>query len=409
MNRNIFYWALYDFGNSFILIVYLFYFSQWLVVDSGRPDWWFNATLIGSSFLFILTAPVIGQWLDATRKRLAGLRLTSVITLALYLSISLVAILAPGQSLLAAILFVFGLYMYLTTFVFYTPMINDLSTETNKGFISGLGMSANYLGQVIGVMAVLPFATGFLHTFGAEGRAQTLLPAVILCGIFVLPMLLWYREPLHVERERPLDVEGEYEKLSDTMKRIFSVRNLSFVLLSYFFVSNALLTLTNNFPLFLEKVYEASDAAKSFLTAGILILSALGSLVLGKLADRVGHQRTLFRLLVCWVFLFPILALAPSFQVAIAICLVGGFLFGPVWSISRAMVAELAPKELVASTFSFYIIAERFATLVGPILWSVVIAKTQVFGPESYNYAVLSMCVLVLVALHFISRVSSGR
>ena len=47
MRKNIFLWALYDFANSIIMIVFLFYFSQWLVVDSGKPDWWYNATLIG--------------------------------------------------------------------------------------------------------------------------------------------------------------------------------------------------------------------------------------------------------------------------------------------------------------------------------------------------------------------------
>ena len=70
MKRNIFLWALYDFANSLVMIIFLFYFSQWLVIESGKPDWWFNAMLIVSSVLFILTAPIAGQIIDKTGKKM---------------------------------------------------------------------------------------------------------------------------------------------------------------------------------------------------------------------------------------------------------------------------------------------------------------------------------------------------
>jgi hypothetical protein len=101
MKKNVFLWALYDFANSIVMIVFLFYFSQWLVVDSGKPDWWFNATLIMSSLLFILTAPVAGQRLDATGHKLSGVRVTSVIMFVFYFSAALVVLFAPAQAFFA--------------------------------------------------------------------------------------------------------------------------------------------------------------------------------------------------------------------------------------------------------------------------------------------------------------------
>lgn len=405
MKKNIFLWALYDFANSILMIAFLFYFSQWLVVDSHKPDWWYNATLVVSSLLFIITAPIAGRRLDAMAKKLSGVRVTTIITFLLYLATALITLFAPSQALLATILFTLGLYFYLLSFVYYTPMVNDLATEANKGWVSGLGMGANYVGQVLGILAVLPFATGAVYLFGAEGRAQALFPAVVLFAVFALPMLLQYREVPRAQNVQNTGVKGEYRKIIQTIKQIFSVRNLSLLLVGYFFFSDALLTFSNNFPIFLEKVYTASDSIKTYLTAGILTLSAVGSVIIGKIADKKGHKKTLVAILICWAILFPLMAFAPSFNFIIIVFLVAGFLFGPVWGVSRAMVGNLAPKQIEASSFSFYIIAERFATFIGPLVWSIVINVTAARGTMSYNYAVLAMGILVVVGLMFVGKI----
>ena len=57
-------WALYDFANSFVFITFFLYYSQWLVIDKGVSDFWFNMTFVGSSLLFLLTVPVAGSIAD---------------------------------------------------------------------------------------------------------------------------------------------------------------------------------------------------------------------------------------------------------------------------------------------------------------------------------------------------------
>ncbi len=408
MKKNIYLWALYDFANSIIMIVFLFYFSQWLVVDSGKPDWWFNATLVVSSIFFILTAPVIGQRLDATRRKLSGVRSTTVLTFLCYLATALVVLFSPSHALLAAIFLTMALYFYIVSFVFYTPMINDIADETNRGFVSGLGMGFNYAGQVIGLLVTLPFATGMIYLFGSPGRPQTLLPAVVLFGLLALPMLLWFKEKELPEILKKMSVVDEYAKIFQTIKKVLLNKNLVLLLLGYFLFSDALLTFSNNFPLFLEKVHGASDSIKTYLTAGILSLSAVGSIILGKISDLKGSVRTLTVLLVIWTILFPVIAFVPSFKFVVAACLVAGFFFGSMWGISRTIVAETTHSSVEASSFSFYILAERFATLVGPITWSVVLASTASSGKMSYSYAILSMGVLVFVSIFFVRKIRVG-
>lgn len=404
MKKNIFYWALYDFANSIIMIVFLFYFSQWLVIDSGRPDWWYEATLIGSSLLFILTAPVFGQRLDVTNDKLSGVRITTVLMTIFYLSTALVMLFAPSQALLATIFFTLAMYLYLMSFVYYTPMINDLSTDINRGWISGLGMGANYIGQVFGLLVTLPFATGAIKLFGAPNRVETLLPAIILFILSALPLLVKYTEST-TQVVTKMDIVAEYKKVFQTIRIIFSIRNLALLFIAYFIFSDALLTFSNNFPIFLEKVFAASDSLKTYLTAAILILSGVGSLIFGKISDRKGTKFTLSLILISWVVLFPALAFAPSFAVAAIICLIAGIFFGPVWGVSRAMVSEFTPPGTEARSFSFYTLAERFATFIGPITWSIVLTATAGSGNRSYSYALVGMGVLVLISLWFVCKI----
>ncbi|MEK7129223.1 MAG: MFS transporter [Patescibacteria group bacterium] len=409
MKKNIFLWSLYDFANSIIMIVFLFYFSQWLVVDSGKPDWWYNATLVISSLLFILTAPVAGQRLDVTGRKIAGVRVMSVIMFIFFLLTALVTLFTPSQALLATTLFTLAMYFYLMSFVYYTPMINDLSTDVNRGWVSGLGLGGNYAGQVFGLLVTLPFATGAIELFGAPGRAQTLIPAIILFAIFALPLLLKYKETVAERVIAKMNVGDEYAKVFQTTKTVFSIRNLSLLFIAYFIFSDALLTFANNFPIFLEKVFSATDSIKTYLTAGILTLSGVGSLIFGKMADKKGTKFTLSVLLTFWIIFFPALAFAPSLTVAAVICLIAGLFFGPVWSVSRAMVAEFTPRGIEGRSFSFYTLAERFATFVGPIMWSVILVATAKSGNASYSYALVGMGVLLLLGFLVVRKIKSER
>ena len=315
---------------------------------------------------------------------------------------------APAQAYLATILFTLAMYFYLMSFVYYTPMINDLSTDTNRGWVSGLGIGANYIGQVFGLLVTLPFATGAVKLFGAPGRAQTLVPAIILFAIAALPMLLKYKETRTERVITKINLGHEYAKVFQTIKTVFSIRNLTLLFIAYFLFSDALLTFSNNFPIFLEKVFSATDSVKTYLTAGILILSGGGSLIFGKMADKRGTKFTLSIILASWIVFFPALAFAPSFTVAIIICLIAGLFFGATWVVSRAMVSEFTPRGIEARSFSFYTLAERFATFIGPITWSIILAATAKSGSASYSYALVGMGILVFLGFLVIRKIKSS-
>src|SRR3989338_8584659 len=67
--KNIFFWTLYDFANSIFVIVFFLYFSQWLVIDKGVSDFWFNMIFTIVSIMFLFTAPILGSMADKNGKQ----------------------------------------------------------------------------------------------------------------------------------------------------------------------------------------------------------------------------------------------------------------------------------------------------------------------------------------------------
>ena len=73
-------WILYDFANSILMITFFMYFSQWLVIERGVTDLWFNLLFVFSTILLLIAAPPLAAWADGCGKMLPFLRWSTVAT-----------------------------------------------------------------------------------------------------------------------------------------------------------------------------------------------------------------------------------------------------------------------------------------------------------------------------------------
>src|SRR3989344_2723647 len=62
--KKLFYWSLYDFANSIIFINFLLYFSQWMVIEGGLSDFWYNAIFAITSVALFFSAPALASFTD---------------------------------------------------------------------------------------------------------------------------------------------------------------------------------------------------------------------------------------------------------------------------------------------------------------------------------------------------------
>lgn len=407
--KNIFLWTLYDFANSISVFVFFVYFSQWLVIDNKVADIWFNLIFVGSTILLVFTAPIFGSIADKTEARMPFLQILTVLQFLALLVVSLLALLSPNSFPVVfwtAFAFLFANYFYQFSFVFYNPILDSLAPRSLQGFVSGLGQSANWLGEVAGALLTLPLLSGAVFLIGSPGRVQTFLPATLLFFLFSLPMLLLFKEKIQVKKVK-IDVILEYKLAVRSFIDLCKTHGIGRFLLGYFFFNDAMLTAVNNFPIYLERVFKIPDQTKSLLLLAVLATSAIGALVVGFISDKIGLKKTLLIILGSWVVIFPLNASMTNFTYFAILTIIIGFLFGATWTVTRAVMIYLSPAERLNHAFSYYTMAERFSTFIGPVSWGLITLFLVNTGSLRYRVAMASMALFILIGFFIVRKIPS--
>ncbi len=392
-------WSLYDFANSLVYINFILYFAQWLVIDGGLSDFWYNAIFAIVTLLLLFSAPALAAYTDRNGGRKFFLNIATGGTFVAYSLAVAVAYLGTEYVVLSALFFLVGQYFYQLQFVFYNSMLEEVADTSHRSRASGIGQFSNALGQVSGVAMTLPFA---------ESR---LLPLVISIAVFIvlsLPMMILFKEERRWQKTAGWikEVGKDTRDFVRRFKIFFAMSASIPMLLALFFFSDALITLSNNFAIVVERVYGESDTAKSLLLMAILAMSALGGLISGFIGDKIGTLNTLKLILIGWVVMIPLMAVAPTFKTFAVLSIPVGLLIGSAYAISRAYLSTLLSKEDMTYGFSYYTLMERFSTFVGPLTWGGILLAV---GPEEIGYrmAIGAMSIFMLIGLlilHFYRR-----
>ena len=377
------------------------------MIDKGVPDFWYNMIFTAGSVMLLLTAPILGGIADKNGRQRSYLNWITVLTFLSFLAVSFITLFFSHKVFLAALFFLLANYLYQFSFVFYNAFLHYIAPPEKWGRISGIGQAGNWLGQIVGLLITLPFASGAVYLVGAAGRAQTFLPAAIVFFILALPMLLFFKLPRQEKVGRVI-LKEEYKNYWNQFKELVKSPSMGLFLLAFFFFNDAILTAANNFPIYLERVFDVSDSTKSMLLLGILATSAVGAFCSGLVADKVGLKKTLMVVLGSWMVILPALGLTSNFDLFIIFTILMGFMYGATWAVTRAVMTALCPKERLNFGFSFYTLAERVSTLVGPLSWGLITSIFIGLGPTRYRIAILAMTIFVVIGVFLLRRVEIG-
>lgn len=412
MNRSkTFYWALYDFANSFVLIAFTLYFSQWLVNDMGVSDFWYNMLYTFGTLLLLLTAPIFGARADEYGVQKRYLVIVTALSVLFYLATAISAT-AFSSAVAAAIFFIFANYLYQFCFVFYNALIVDVATEEKQGLASGIGQMMNWVGQIAGILFSLLFTGGAVFLIGHAGKTQPLLPAVLMFALLGFISLALYKKkewPSESEKAAskfgPKEFFAEFRLQYGLLKQLLKTPGVGMYLIAFFLFADALITASTNYPLFLSGVYHASTATSSFILLGILVTSAIGAIVSGWVSDKIGMRKALLITLGSFLFIFPLIAVIQNFTLHIVAVILMGFMYGSVWAVTRAAMAKLCPSERLNHGFSYYTLAERFSTLIGPLAWGITTWALAGYGALKYRIAICVMAFFVLGGFYLVSKI----
>jgi UMF1 family MFS transporter len=420
---SLFGWLSYDFANTiFSMNILTMYFAQWIIIDLGYPDIYYSTAYSISMIVVALTLPILGHRSDllSNRKRYLVLFAFGCIAASTFLGISVFAISDIAVlAILALVSVAVANYFYEGSLVFYNALLPSVSNKSNVGTVSGLGVGLGYVGAIVGLLLIQPVVDGAIPWIPA-GRQSAFLPTAMLFLLFFLPTFLFLKD-----KQATVPVLSESRGLERLWKDLRDARKYPGAfrfLIADFLFEDAIATLIIFMAVYAEKVMGFPDSSKITLFIVSTISAVIGSVLSGRISDRLGHYRMLKTVVCGWVLLLTAVAFTTSRPMYWVLGSIFGVLLGSTWTISRPLLNQLVPERKLGLFYGLYSLSGRAAAVLGPILWGLVVLRLTsesavarlvtgtfdalgvsvqdaVLQTIQYRFAVGSLAILVLIGL----------
>jgi MFS transporter, UMF1 family len=393
-------WYLFDFSNSFLIISGGLYFPQWIVLEQGVSDFWFNLSVTLASIALLVTGPVSGYYADCRKNHIIFLYGLSA---AMFASALLLGFIVHSQAafIVPASLICFGviMYGYQLSLVHYNAMLRHMTGANQTMITSGLGLAWGWIGGIVGILATYPLATGYVTLGLASSHASIFIMSSLLYGALTTAALLLMRVPDRVRDapavpwEEKLTFPRLYLRTAQQLRFALANQRILTFLICYILFAEAILTVQNNSTIVLEVLFDYGDSEKAFLFIGFLVAAAIGAPLVGWVARSITANRTLLLVIIGWGVMLTLAALSSSKLIFAAIFLCLGILFGAIWNLSRVIYATSVPAGSQGAYFGVYACFERITSIVGPMFWTLPLMAVD--PPTAYRLALIVMVVFL--------------
>ena len=409
-------WAMYDWANSafqttIIAAVFPIYFHSVVAVGLGeklstsRFAW---ATTI-AIVIVALVAPLLGAIADyaAVKKRMLAVFL-------LFGALSTIAMfwIRPGDWLFALTLFVIGNVGVAGSIVFYESLLPHLVSEQELDRVSSAGYAIGYLGG--GVLLAVNLAMiqrpGLFGIPNADTAVRLSLASVgVWWLIFSIPLFRRVPEPARrIEQDETLGgsvLATGFKRLVETFGELRVYKQAFLLLLAFLIYNDGIQTIIRMATTFGTQI----GIDQSAMITALLITQFIGipfAFLFGMLAGRIGAKVAVFGGLGVYAFIVVLAYFMKSAAHFYALAIMVGMVQGGTQALSRSLFASMIPKHKSSEFFAFFGVFERYAGILGPLIFAVMVEATG----ESRNaiLAVLGFFVVGGALLAFVD-VDAGR
>ncbi len=400
-------WYLYDFANSFASSVIIFYYPL-LLSRGGASDSWIGISAALSTLILLIFYPSLGHRADQSEKRTMWyLQVSSVLMFGALVAISIVTNAHVGDYTLLSLFALSVFYMifqvaFQGSYVFYTSYMQQFENAGyNKDRISGFGMGLGQLGNAISIGIMGAFVVGgSLAIFDIHGKSLALLLGGLIFIVLAIPFLVQKSSDITTRSEKNFSLTG-FSKI------IFSNKQLFYYLVGYMLVADSIATFQIYLTLYLKNVFNFTDKMSS--TGGVISLGMLfiTCMVVGMFATKISNRNRLLKwggaLYVGAFIIFAITPVVPLYAyVSLAFA---GIAYGIFFPLARSFYSDIVPKESQAEYFSSFVIFERAASIIGPLMWVTVFELLHSYSIEfRYRANLIVLSAMALLGLYFIKK-----
>ena len=408
--REVFGWAMYDFANSgYTTVVLTAVFSAYFAgVVAGKAEWATFAWTVALSISYaivMLTMPGIGALADlrAAKKRYLAFATTGCVA-----ATAALALVGPGQVVLAMVLIIFSNAFYSYGESLSASFLPELARRDSLGTVSGWGWSFGYFGGMLALGVSLGYV---LWAQGQGMSAAQFVPATMLFTAFIYGIaalatfaLLGERAVPQPEALRASGFKASLARLRVTYRNARRYKDFMWLLLCAVFYQGGVAVAVTLAAIYAEQVI-GFKPSETMVLIFVLNLAAAGAFGFGFFQDKIGHKLALGITLAGWVATCIIAALSTTkgeFWWAAAIA---GACMGSSQSAGRAMAGMFAPAKQLAEFYGLWTFATRLASIIGPLTYGAITWATG----GNQRIAILSTTVLFVAGMIALIPVNVAR
>ena len=393
--KSLFSWLLFDLANTvYAFIIPGLYFSVWLVSEKGWTDQQLGLATSTAMIIVAILGPWIGRKSDSSQGKKKILLLMTLICI---ISTFLLGTFSVETSV---ILFIFSLIGFNLGSVVYDALLVSVSNEENRGKISGLGVAFGYTGSLIG------FGVATLLQNMGYSYVEIFKSVAILFLIFSLPAFIFIEEKITSDKKIKINILNSITVVINSWKHSRQYEGLTRFLVGRFFYADAINTLISGLlAVYLVEEVGLTPADSQSILALAIVVSIIGGYIFGKAADLYGPRKLILISILCWMISLSLAIIATEFDQLWLIYVtgvLGGFNIGGIFAVDRVFMTRLSPEKHLGEFYGLYSTVGRFATILGPILWGLIVNSLGL----GRNVAMGSLILLLAISYYIIHGVS---
>jgi MFS transporter, UMF1 family len=397
-------WAWYDWANSVyfttvITAVFPSFFATYAAagLEPAQATARFGLITTVSVAAVAILSPILGALADYSgiKKKLLALFMTIGVV-----ACASMAFITEGNIALASLLFFIGNIGVSGSLVFYDSLLPHVAKPEQTDRVSAAGYAMGYVSG--GIMLLINLAWILQpQAFGFDSSVSAIRASFVAVALwwaaFSLPLFRKVAEPPSVGA--PISIVAAFGRLARTLQKIRKYRHAFLMFIAMLLYQDGIQTIIR-----MAAVYGAEvGIGQTAQIAAFVMVQFVGipfAFLFGALGSRIGTKRCLF----IAIFVYSIATILGYFMTSPVHFFVLAFLIatvqGGAQALSRALFSRLIPRDRTSEFFGFFAVAERFATVFGPAIFTISVMLTG-----TSKSAILAILGLFVAGAYVLSKV----
>ncbi len=408
-------WTMYDWANStfattiMAAVFPVYYATLGAPGDAGAlmtSRWGFTTAI--AALIAAVISPILGAVADfrGSKKKFLGFFMgLGVISTALLFFTT-----GEGSWFIASIIFIFANIGFAGSLVYYDALLPHVANADEIDQVSSKGYMMGYIGGGL-LLAINLVMIMFVPTWvpslttGLMTRLSFITVAIWWLG-FTIPLFLRVKEPerrIDVGEDEAHPIQASFKRLGRTFSELKKYRDLSLGLLAFWVYANGIGTIITMATIYGKELNFSNTTLIGTLLM-VQFLAAPFAYLFGWLAKKLGTKKSIYLSLA----IYSLIAIAGFFlyhewqfwALGAAVATVQG----GSQALSRSMIGKMMPKSKSAEFYGFFSVFEKFASILGPLIFGVV---SRIMNQSRWSIA--SLIVFFIAGVIILTQVNMER